>query len=135
MSWKKKRSRSHLKNLDFRPFTRLRPIAASHIYQQYSSTLYPSRQPTSNSSSRNFVSFNMSSSSQPLGKCVVCGEDSHLRCGECAKHGTQLFFCGSAHQKSVSFWLPSRSHNATSWPDAQGNNFPPPRQVELTSVN
>jgi hypothetical protein len=39
--------------------------------------------------------------SQPLGKCVVCGEDSHLRCGECAKHGTQLFFCGAAHQRSV----------------------------------
>ncbi|GAA5894459.1 uncharacterized protein JCM6883_002109 [Sporobolomyces salmoneus] len=36
------------------------------------------------------------------GPCVLCGKATYLRCGECAKHGTDwMRFCGIPHQKLV----------------------------------
>jgi hypothetical protein len=52
--------------------------------------------------------YEMSSTTSPQipsnrGRCVVCGEESHLRCSECAKHGTDwMFFCSEKHQMLVS---------------------------------
>ncbi|GAA5976841.1 hypothetical protein JCM5350_007264 [Sporobolomyces pararoseus] len=46
----------------------------------------------------------MSTSESPLGECVVCGEVSSTRCGECSAHGTKfMFFCGPEHQRLVWF--------------------------------
>jgi predicted RNA-binding Zn-ribbon protein involved in translation (DUF1610 family) len=37
------------------------------------------------------------------GKCLVCDEETFLRCNECFKHGTDyMFFCGIEHKKLVS---------------------------------
>ncbi|GAA5976854.1 hypothetical protein JCM5350_007268 [Sporobolomyces pararoseus] len=49
----------------------------------------------------------MSTSSTPstlkqLGKCVVCGKETHLRCGECLKQGLDwMYFCCIEHKKAI----------------------------------
>jgi len=54
----------------------------------------------------NLISFNMltalASRNIQLGTCVVCGKESDLRCGECAKYGTELFFCSKSHLSAAS---------------------------------
>ncbi|GAA5856474.1 hypothetical protein JCM5353_006281 [Sporobolomyces roseus] len=43
-----------------------------------------------------------SSSTSPLGDCVVCGTKTATRCGPCASHGTDwMYFCGTEHQKLI----------------------------------
>ncbi|GAA5975873.1 hypothetical protein JCM5350_000763 [Sporobolomyces pararoseus] len=43
-----------------------------------------------------------SNASTPSGKCVVCGKNTHLRCGECLREGTtEQWFCSIEHKKLV----------------------------------
>ncbi|GAA5894463.1 zinc finger MYND domain-containing protein [Sporobolomyces salmoneus] len=54
------------------------------------------------------------------GPCVVCGKSTYLRCGECAKHGTNwIYFCSVAHQGLI--WVMHKNFcgarsNPFTWP-------------------
>ncbi|GAA5841971.1 hypothetical protein JCM5353_003634, partial [Sporobolomyces roseus] len=43
-----------------------------------------------------------STSTSPLGDCVVCGTKTATRCSSCSAHGTDwMYFCSTEHQKLV----------------------------------
>ncbi|GAA5976857.1 hypothetical protein JCM5350_007269 [Sporobolomyces pararoseus] len=45
-----------------------------------------------------------SSRSTQFGKCVVCGEETHLKCSDCAKNGIDwMFFCSISHKQLIYF--------------------------------
>ncbi|GAA5954845.1 hypothetical protein JCM3765_007790 [Sporobolomyces pararoseus] len=44
------------------------------------------------------------STSTQFGKCVVCGEETHLKCSDCARNGIDwMYFCSIDHKKLIWF--------------------------------
>ncbi|GAA5853075.1 hypothetical protein JCM5353_007362 [Sporobolomyces roseus] len=69
----------------------------------------------------------MSTSTSPLGDCVVCGTKTATRCSGCARHGTDwMYFCSQEHQKLV--W---KVHKFVCGPRSNPFSYPGYSQKEI----